>query len=205
MAESLVQVTEGTGKKLHTNSRVIGVNTVEDEYVLPGEYALASYTLIANNISVATANDHILQIMAGASLNVRIREIRIEQNANATTAQRCDFQLVRLTSAGTGGTAATARPVDSADAAAGATGMTLPTVKGTETVVIEESILIMRQAIAATQTQPEETILWAPPPGFKSYIIPAGAANGLAVKSASACPGGTVTVVIKFVETSFAS
>jgi hypothetical protein len=65
MSESIVQVTEGTGKKLHTNQRTIGANNVEDEYVIPGEYPLATYFVQANAVSIATAAAHVIQIMAG--------------------------------------------------------------------------------------------------------------------------------------------
>ena len=78
MAESIVQVTEGSGKKLHTFNRTIGANSVEDEVVLLGENYLASYMIVAA-ASAATANSHVLQIMAGASLKVRVRRIEVQQ------------------------------------------------------------------------------------------------------------------------------
>jgi hypothetical protein len=144
-----------------------------------------------------------MQLMAGSSLNVRIRSIRIEQVANATSVTILGFDIYRLTPAGTGGTAITARPYDTADAAAGATGMTLPTVKGTEGVLLFGTAIVMRQAAAATGTQPEETYEWRQSPNVKPLIIPAGTANGIAVKIASAVAAGTVLVTIEFVETAF--
>lgn len=205
MAESLVNVTEGAGKKLHTWQTTIGANNVEDEFVLPAEYPYPSYTAYYHNVSIATANDHLAQLMAGATLNVRIRRIRIEQNANATAAARADFQLLRLTTAGTGGTAVTPSKLDTADAAAGAAGIIIPGVKGTESTVIRDEVLIMRQAIATTQTQPEETIEWTwfPSTAIKSLKIPAGAANGIAIKNIVAIAGATVDITIEFVEQAF--
>ena len=82
--ESFVNVTEGSGKKLHTNQRTIGANAVEDEYVLPGEFPLPGYFAVANAVAATTANDHLLQVMAGASLKVRIRRISVSQNQLAT-------------------------------------------------------------------------------------------------------------------------
>ena len=73
MAESFINQTEGSGKKSHTWDRTIGANTIQDEFVLPGEFPYTSYTIFANGVSIATANDHCLQIMAGASLPVRVR------------------------------------------------------------------------------------------------------------------------------------
>lgn len=203
MAESTLSVTQGSGLMLQTWSKTVGANTVHDQFVLPGEYPYATYWIQASNISIATANDHVLQIMAGASLNVRIRSITIEQNANATTAARATFELIRLSTAGTGGTAVTPAKADTADSAAGATGMTLPSAKGTETTSLRQTVLIMRQAISATQTQPEENILWTPSPNAKPIIIAAGTSNGIAIKSLNATAACTVNVTVEIVETSF--
>ena len=67
MAEAFVNVTEGSGKKLHANDRSIGANTVLDEVMLLGENYLPSYLGVtsAASVSTATANSHLLQIMAG--------------------------------------------------------------------------------------------------------------------------------------------
>lgn len=203
MAESLVQVTEGVGKKLHTWSRTVGANTVEDEFMLPGEYPLATYTIVADAVSLATAASHTLQIMAGAALNVRIRRIRFRQVANATAAVVGLIDLVRLTTAGTGGTAITPRPPDSADAAAGATAMTLPTVKGTEGVQLWGWRVMLRQAFLATAAQADEQPDWVPAPSAKGFLIPAGAANGVAIKSTGGVAGATVSIYVDIVETAF--
>ena len=92
MPESLIVVNT---KNAHTWNRTIGANSIEDEYVLQGEQPLPSYTIQASTISIATANDHVLEIMAGASLNVRIRSILIEQVVNATAAALVSFALFR--------------------------------------------------------------------------------------------------------------
>ena len=203
MAESSVNVTEGSGKRLHTYDRTISSTLIQEQFTLPGEYAYATYVAYSGAVSTASSASHVMQLMAGSSLNVRIRSIRIEQVANATSVTILGFDIYRLTTAGTGGTAITARPYDTADAAAGATGMTLPTVKGTEGVLLFGTAIVMRQAAAATGTQPEETYEWRQSPNVKPLIIPAGTANGIAVKIASAVAAGTVLVTIEFVETAF--
>ena len=106
MAESIVQVTEGVGKKLHTNSYTVGANTVEDEVMLVGPQPWACYNLFAENISSATAAAHVAQIMAGASLKVRIVRISVTETAAPAGALR--IEIVRLATAGTGGGAITA-------------------------------------------------------------------------------------------------
>jgi len=198
MAETFVNVTEGSGKKLHAWDRTIGANTVLDEFTIPGEYPLATYTVQAQAVSGATAASHLMQLMAGASLNVRIR--RIYLHGIAATAGTVRFEIVRLTTAGTGGTAVTARPYDSADSAAGAAGMTLPTVKGTEAAFTLWPITV-GEAAAAPQTEANASG-WQQVGNGKPIIIPAGTANGIALKC-SGLAATTFDVVIEFVETSF--
>lgn len=195
MAESIVQVNEGAGKKLHTFQRTIGANAVEDEVILHGEPYLATYGITPTaTLSMATANDHLVQIMAGASLNVLVRRIRLYQVVAVTTAASSSFQLLRLTTAGTGGTALTPAPFDSTDAAAGATAMTLPTVKGTEGVVLAYTTCSMIQtAPAGGPGQSTLLVEW----DFdrlrtKGLRIPAGATNGIALKHLTANAAGTV-------------
>jgi hypothetical protein len=199
MAESLVQVTEGAGKKLHTNSRVIGANTVEDEVTIPGEPYLASYFAAFGNISVGTANDHILQLMAGASLNVRIRRIAIHQLALAGAAAAIQMLVVRLTTAGTGGSAVTPRRANAADPNSGAAGMTLPSTKGTEGDFFQRWAMPLFAAHPIT-AQPFE---WTQLLNSQPIIIPAGLTNGIAIKCATAAASATVSGWVEFDESNF--
>lgn len=204
MAEAFVNVTEGSGKKLHGWDRTIGANTVIDEFVLPGEYPLASYTMTSGGttVSIATANDHLMQLMAGSTLNVRIRRIRITQHTNATTAAIGAIQVLRLTTAGTGGTSLTAAKMVTADAAAGATGMTLPSAKGTESTILTQESVNWRQT-APSGGGPNTIWEWDTDQDIEPVIIAAGTSNGIAVKSMNATAAATVNVTIWFVETSF--
>jgi len=199
MAETFINLTEGSGKKAHAWDRTIGANTVLDEFVLPGEYPLATYTVIATAISIATVNDHVVQIMAGASLNVRIRRIKIHQRGLTSGVTMGAFDLYRLTTAGTGGSSITPAKRNNADSAAGATAMSLPSSKGTEGVQVD------RLDLAIIQTAPITTgpVLWEQHPSTEPLIIPAGTSNGLAIKSVVAAATATVDVVVEIVETSF--
>lgn len=208
MAESFINLTEGSGKKAHTFQRVIGANTVEDEVMLPGEQYLATYGIAtaAAGISVATANSHLLQIMAGASLNVYVREIRIFQLAAVTAAAIDAIEIVRLTTAGTGGTAITPAPRDSSDAASGATAMTLAAVKGTEGTFLERASAQWTQTIG-TQSGGKQAVLvtefdWDALRS-KSIRIAAGTANGIAIKNPTARAAGTVIIQAVIVEANF--
>lgn len=204
MAESIVQVTEGTGKKLHTNSYTVGANTVEDEYIILGPQPQATYSALGAAISIGTANDHVLCLNAGASLKVRVHRIRIDQSGNATTATITSMQILRTTTgAPTGGTAVTPAPFETSDAASGAAARTLPAVKGTESTVLQQFTMDWRQAVLATSAQMDDSWEWVQDPHGKPIIIPAGTTNGLVIKTLSAVAAATVNVYIEFTETSF--
>lgn len=202
MAESVVEVTAGSGTKLHTNSKTVGANTVHDGFYLPGEFPLASYVALGASISLGTANDHIIQLMAGASLNVKIRRIKVEQSSNATTASATSLSIMRLTTAGTGGSGVTPAAFDPNDTA-GATARTLPSSKGTEGTEILRAAMVWRQAVAASGAQYDDYYEWIQLPHQKPITILAGTSNGICIKSTSAVAGATVHVTIEFVESSY--
>jgi len=207
MAESLVQVTEGSGKKLHTNSRVIGANTVEDEVMLLGENYLASYisNSAAGASSTATGASHLYTINAGASLKVRIRRIEMYQIGPATTAVLMDTRLLRTTTAApTGGTVQAVNVLEPGDAASGCTAMSLPTVKATEGATICMAAVYMMQTIAASAQQNEPILVWDfDRPRSKPLIIAAGTTNGICIKNVTAVAAGTVYFNVWLDETSF--
>lgn len=201
MAEASVAVTAGSGTNLHTNSRTINSTLVHDEFGLPGEFPYACYTVTAVG-SIATANDHVLQIMAGSSLNVKIRRIRLEQSAVAGTAAIGSFDILRLTTAGTGGSSVTPAKLDNADAAAGATAMTVPSAKGTESTIIASSRMHVRSAVSTTGSA-DDAWEWVQLPNSKPIVIAAGTSNGIAVKSLTAITGASLLVYVEFVEQNF--
>lgn len=206
MPESTINVTEGSGKKIHTISRTIGANTVEDEVVIIGEPFLVSGE--ANNasaVSLATANSHPMQLMAGSSTNLYVRRIRMWQLGLATTAAIFEMAVFRLTSAGTGGTNITPDPHDTTDTIT-ATAMTLPTAKGTEA-----ARRIWHGTCQAIQT------VGTGGAGFnplmldidfdklkgKSLRVAAGAANGIALKNITAVAAMTAFVLVEFTEANY--
>lgn len=199
MPESFVQITEGTGKKLHTNQRTVGANTVEDEVVVLGEPYLAGYTMVANNIATS-GTGHVLQIMAGASLKVRIRSITIDLSTS-TAAGRLVLGLKRLTTAGTGGTAVTATPLETSDAAAGAAGMTLPSVVGS--ISGDYFAMPVFQTAAANPQPSGQRWQWIRHSHQKPLIIPAGTSNGIAIIIVALVAGSTVNAWVEFDESSF--
>lgn len=193
MAESFVNVTEGSGKKLHTNTRVIGADTVHDEVTVDGEAYLATYAVTFNNVDASTNGVHLIALMAGASLKLRIREIHVNQHALATAAGRMSFTIRRLTTAGTGGTVVTPVAFDPADAAAGATARVVPGTPGTETAGSE----IIRGALGMQSAAPNPGtpgFIWEQEPNHKPIIVSAGTSNGIALIVSTATGTGTPTV-----------
>lgn len=205
MAESLVQVTEGTGKKLHTNSYAVGANTVEDEFVVPGPYPYATYMAFVASASGATANDHTLCLNAGASLNVRVHRIRIRQVAAGAALASYTFAILRTTTgAPTGGTAITPASHATTDAASGAAARSVPAVKGTESTQLFAPVLTMLTALSGSITEAWEWRAGSGQGGHgKPIIIPAGLTNGLVVKNVTNSAGVTWNVEIEFTETAF--
>jgi hypothetical protein len=174
---------------------------VLDQKVILGEQYLAAYSVATAGVSLSTTASHSLEIMAGASLNVRIRRIEVFLAAAGTAAQP-QFILYRLSSAGTGGTVYTPTPMDPSDPPSGATAMTLPTVKGTEGVYV--------QAVACNTTTTSNIAIgykmfevdFDKMPRFKSLLIPAGASNGIAIKMAGSSTA-QVFINVWFTEAGF--
>ncbi len=199
MAETGVLVPNTGSIKMHGWDRTItGPGTVQDEYIQHGEVGLPTYIISGSQTIPAAANDHIGQIMAGSTLPVRVRRIRVSQHAAPAAVAAMEHQVVRLTTAGTGGTAITARPYDTTAAAAGATGIALPGVKGTEGVVLLRRSVFLGTAAIPLMSWWE----WIESLNVQPLIIPAGTANGLAIK---AITGGTASFTweIEFTETTF--
>lgn len=204
MGESYTNVTEGSGKKQHSWQRTVGANNVEDSFVLLSEPPYASYSLTTNPVAVSTANSHLLQIMAGSSLKVRIRRIEIWQVTAITAGALFDLQLYRLTSAGTGGGAAGSSALDPSEAAAGATAQTLPSSKGTEGDLLARGYPYLIQTVGASESFTNPVLVWNfDQPRVPPLIIGAGTSNGIAIKNASSAAAGTVGIQVWFSETAW--
>lgn len=182
MAESFINQTEGSGKKSHTWNKTIGANSVEDEFVLPGEFPGASYRATGQGADVATTGNDVFQVMAGSTLVVYIRAIRIWQAGLSAAANTLALDLQRVTTAGTGGTAVTPRPFDSTAAASGATAASsVPNAtKGTA------GVLFGRYRIAMASAQPTNSngpyLVYEAKTILTSLRIPAGTTNGISLR-----------------------
>jgi hypothetical protein len=194
-----IAVTEGVGKKLAADTYSENGQVVLDQKVILGEPYLGTFSVsTVSNVSTATTGAHVLQIMAGASLNIRIKHFCFRPSLEGTLVGDV-MALYRLSSAGTGGGAITPSPYDPADTAT-ATAMTLPSAKGTETALLVPGIMTYHPAVEQTDIYKWE---WNQAPGGKPIIIPAGAANGVAWKAVVGHAGNAVIFHVEFIETSF--
>jgi len=206
MTVSAIAVTEGSGKNIWTDQRTVSAVARQAQYVLLAEPAGATYSVIAEDVSIANAGDHVLQIMAGASLYVRIYRIVVKQAANATAASGRTLEIRRIHAvAGTGGTVITPRPFDGGDAAAGATAMQgiLNATHGTEGDKLLRTYLVFRKALSDTSAQADDIWSWEAHPRGKPIIIAPGVTNGIGIVNITATAGATVNVTVEFTETSY--
>lgn len=206
MPESIVQVTEGAGKKLHTFQRTVGANTVEDEVVAIADPWVASYLVAGGDSTIGASGQVLLQLMAGAALNVYVRRIFLVQTTLAGAAATFTGSIQRHTTAGTGGTAVTPALFDTSDGASGATAMRNPVTPGTLTTFLHPILFAITNAAPLRASQGGENSWWweaNAARGVKPIRIPAGITNGIAIRSNGAIATATIQVVIEFTEQSF--
>src|SRR6266487_339299 len=100
-----IQVNSGGGPKVATGATYTeAANTVQDWKRMVGETYPLSYTLWADPVSTATSLGHLLEIMAGPSLKLRLRRIEVWTDTAATAAALMSAAPYRIITAGTGGT-----------------------------------------------------------------------------------------------------
>jgi len=201
MAVSTIGVADAAtpDKYLHTHQRTISATAREDQYVQQGESAYPTYSAVASNISIATANDHILQVMADGTNYTRLKRIRISPTDDVPAAAAIGtFRLYRLTTAGSGGSAVTAQPYDTADTYGGAA-MTLPSSKGTEGTMLAQ----FRLAFPSTIADMAQQVVWEELPGMKPIVCGTASSAGLVLKNMTAIASCTVDVTFEFITTSY--
>lgn len=200
---SSIAVTPGSGAKIATGPTYTeNSNTVQDQKVIRGEPYLASYKVITGGLILTTTSTHLLQIMAGSSLNVYIRRISLQQLALATSAGTAIVDLFRLTSAGTGGSVLTAVAKDTADSAPGATVMSMVVTPGSLAATA-----MHRFVTPVTNAQPANSTVWEwkqmEGAQSKAIKIPAGTANGIALVLNTAATPATLIANVEFDEAPF--
>lgn len=199
MATSYVQFDEGSTRKVRSWQRTVGSDTVEEWVYVPSESIFDTYFARATGVSGATANSHLLQIMAGADDRVGIKRIQIFQAANANANASFTFDIIRLTTAGSGGTAVTPRALDPVSPSPGATAETLPSSKGTEGVWMGRWRSSISTAVTTVGLNPLLDLTFGDN-NTKPLYIAAGTSNGICIKNASADSTATFDIMVTFID-----
>lgn len=198
--DAFIGADAGTQYKVDYWERSISSNTVEQQRIVIAESFMP--TFVASNpnaISTATANSHLIQIMGSTINRVYLRRIRVYQLANAGSATMAAFQLLRLSSAGTGGTSLNNGAYDPSDTNSTAAVMTLPSAKGSETTNLG---LWTGDILSVAATAGNDYVLdldWRDTKS-KCPVIAAGATTGLCLKLLTAVASATVQVTIEWSE-----
>lgn len=205
MTDTYFEVTAGAGTKLRTKSRSIASQTVLSPFTTLDLPTLATYTMTGTGVSIATANDHPIELMAGSTLNNYVYRILVSQQVVATTAAIAQFRVLRVSTAGTGGSSLGINPLDTADSAAGSAGMSLPTTKGTEGAQIWADTAMMIQTVptggptdATKMFDIDFERLYGKP-----LRIPAGTSNGICFKNVTAVAGASIQFTVVYAEANF--
>jgi hypothetical protein len=199
MTTSAIAVTEGSGKNIWTDQRSVSSVNREAQYVLLAEPALPTFNVTAEGVSCATSSSHLLQIMAGSSLYVRVHKIVVTQLAAATSIANPAIKIIRISTAGTTGTAVAVLQADMADTAS-LTGLSLPSSKGTETALFHSAAITLR---TSTWVEAAGVWVWEPPARTKPLVITAGTSNGIVVAIGTGVAGATVNITATCTETAW--
>lgn len=195
MPDSVINITEGSGKAQHTWQRTISATNKEDTFVLLAEPANPTYGALAASVVTTTSASHLIFIQADGTNYTRIKRIYVEQVVAATTATLAQLQVIRTTTAGSGGTAVTARGFDSADTYAG-TIQTLPSTKGTEGNTLLQRRLWL---LSTVNTQPFSwEWLAQESDARKPIIIGPSSTDGICLKLVTGIAVGTLDIAITF-------
>lgn len=200
MSDSVIAVSEGSGKNYRANERTIASTTTEEIYVQRAEPANPTYVAMASSIATTTSASHLMFIMADGTNYTRIKRIYIEQVVGASAATLIQLQVFRLSTAGSGGTTVTARGLDAADTYAG-TIQTLPTVKGTEGVqLLQKRMQLLTTAqVAATTVNPTAWEWLAhEEDGRKPIVFGTTSTDGIAIKIVTGITTGTLDLSVTF-------
>ncbi len=199
MAGSHVQITNGTGPYLATGPNYTEASTsVQDQKVNIGLPYLAAYNVNNNatTVNAAAGGAHLIQLMAGASLNVYVKRLRVFQlGTTVSAAAILQMAIVRLVSAGSGSLAVTPSPLDPADPAAGATSILLPSTHGTEAAFVSFRVAPVWLTIPTAANSSLMVEWYWGDDWFKCLKIAAGTANGIALKTLNSLGGNTALAI----------
>ena len=197
-AESVVAVTEGSGKNFHTISNAYGGTTKEDQVVVLGLTNNAKYASIANSIATTTSAAHLSVLEADGTNYLEIKSVLIRQVVGATTYTLAQFQGFRTTTASTTGTALAPKAFNGTGTYAGRA-VSIPGAKGTEgNQLLQGRLALLTTAqVAATTVQPNEW-RWDARLEDEPIIVGPATTDGFAIKIVTGITTSTVDIIIEF-------
>lgn len=201
MSISSIGVTEGTDKYLHTNSRSIGGTARQEQATFPAQSPNATFSVVADDVSVATANDHILQIMADGTNYSRLVGFTLEPTDDVPAADDIlKVSLYRVTTAGTGGSSIGEGSYDDSESYSGDI-QSIPSSKGTEGSLLWTGYLPVDSAYAGVNGQ--RMLRWEPKPSAKPIVFGPDTTDGLVWKVIDAVASCAVCINAEFITTSY--
>jgi len=203
--ESVVAVTEGSGKNFHTISTSIGGTTKEDQIVVLGEHYLATYVMNGTAIATTTSASHLFALEADGTNYIRIHRIYVAQSDDVpAAASLAQLQVYRTTTASTTGTALSPRPFDFADTNPfGGRAVSIPGAKGTEgNMLLQGRIYLATSAVAASPT------FWEWPGNAtatvkKPIIVGPAITDGIALKIVTGIASAALDYTVEFTVSSY--
>ena len=196
MADGSLPLTDGDGSGgLRVNTQTIGGTAVDTQAVFVGQTPNRTYTMRFQDTSMATANAHLAVIMANGTSYVKVHEINIGQGGTATGTAVPEFQVLRVTTTGTGGTAVSARPFHPSNTSPySGNCFTLPSAAGSEGDILLNGSMNVRTVNTGVVTP----WYWCAGDVTEPIITGNGTASGIAIKNLRAVVGGTAAGYIKF-------
>jgi hypothetical protein len=200
---SYVMVNDGTGSKVSFVQRSKSSNTVNETEVSLSLPYIPGYRLTTPSpVSLATASSHLMQFLGSAINRDLLRFIEVTQVGNAAASKQVEFELLRLTTAGTGGTSITPNPSDLVDPATSARGMTLPSAKGTESSLMGKKAgpILTTAATAGHERVVRFTFPETGDNSTKPVTTASGATTGWVLKNVQSDATCTVLISAEFQE-----
>lgn len=201
MAEGLIGIDEPSAadKNLHSWSKTVGANTVQDQVIVKGDAFSATYIASFANIATTTSSSHIVALEADGTNYIKIRRISLWQRTLAGVVNRLDTQVLRTTTASSAGSTITPAPVDTGDSAFGGVCRTLPTAGSEGTILLRRPLTLFATAPITTHGEYQ----YVSRDDAKPIVIQPATTNGIAIKIITGVGTATVDGEIEFVVSSY--
>lgn len=200
MSDSALGIATGTDAYLHSQQRTVGGTAVEEQVVRPSFPTDATYSVLADDISTASPNSHLLQVMADGTNYCRLLRLTIVPTDDAPASDALfKFQVLRLTTAGTGGAAINDAPYDDGDSYGGDM-RSLPTAAGTEGQLLLKGYMSMDSAPAGRDNV---AWVWEPSKWGKPITFGPDATDGIVVKVENAVASAAVLLIAEIAVTTY--